>query len=127
MHQSTSQQLENLLTLYEERTDHPELYFSRIDDFFSVVIERTTLARHIRQPNDIASPGDFLRLIGFPFIRALVLEIQDQFTASPILQSFGVLDPRNMPSALDEIADFGWFRLTSADFSLFRLILADFG
>ena len=105
--------LENLMVLYQERHNdrHPELYFSKVDDFFLVIIDRTTLARRMRQQHELANienpAGVFLRSIGFPFIRDLISEIEDQFVCSPILQGFGAFDPRNIPDGLEDLADFG--------------------
>jgi len=109
---STISQLENLITLCEDRHAHQELLFSRIDDSFQTILERTSLERRLRQSaenRDIQypTPEGFLREIGSPFIRALAEEITNAFNCSPVLCALGVLDPRNLPKGLADISDYG--------------------
>lgn len=89
--------------------------------FFLEVIDRTSLQRRIRHDGHrnvpVQTPEDFLLLTGLPFIRSLRGEIEEAFSFSPVLRSFGVLDPRNLPDAVGELQDYGKHDIqTLADF-----------
>lgn len=49
----------------------------------------------------------FLQNIGIPFIYSLINEIQDAFHYSGVLSAFGFLDPRNLPSDVEYLHDYG--------------------
>ncbi|XP_033761513.1 uncharacterized protein LOC117343277 [Pecten maximus] len=104
--------LDNLMVLYEERASHQNLKFSKIDDAYLIILERTSLQQRRRegahaQTAATYSPEDFLRETGFPFIRSLRSELEDQFVCSPVLKAFGVLDPRNMPENICDLSNYG--------------------
>ena len=49
----------------------------------------------------------FLEEVAVPFIHSLIGELEDAFRNSPLLQVFGVLDPRDLPNDLQQIPDYG--------------------
>jgi len=60
----------------------------------------------IRGQNDILIPEQFLGNTGIPFINSIVNEIQDAFNSTPLLKSFGALDPRNLPDDAQEPTEY---------------------
>ncbi|CAC5383686.1 unnamed protein product [Mytilus coruscus] len=91
----------NVLNLYLQ-------VFSKIDNICDMVNERTVLARRLRgDQNDGFTIDGFIRDVGVPFIFSLMNEIQDAFHASPLLNAFGAIDPRNLPENLQELPEHG--------------------
>lgn len=107
----TLEKLDNLIENLDERGQHEELTFSNVDEFYLEVIDRTSLQRRIRYAEHrnaiVKTPEDFLLLSGLPFIRSLRGEIEEAFSFLPVLRSFGVLDPRNLPDTIRELPDYG--------------------
>ena len=56
---------------------------------------------------DHLQKNQFLEEVVIPFIYSLVGELDDSFRNSPLLQAFGVLDPRNLPGDMQQLADYG--------------------
>lgn len=73
-----------------DRGNNDHLTFSKIDDAFLEVIDRTSLQRRLRgkQLHMDNSPERFLRETGIPFIHRLLGEIEDAFHVSPVLRAF---------------------------------------
>ncbi|XP_061193667.1 uncharacterized protein LOC133201890 [Saccostrea echinata] len=84
----------------------PELKFSKIQELFDEITDRTQLAMR-RKNLQHTTPDDFLRTIGVPFIYSLIAEVEDAFRCTPVLQALGILDPRNLPKNIQEIPGFG--------------------
>lgn len=92
-----------------DRGNNDHLTFSKIDDAFLEVIDRTSLQRRLRGNllHMDYSPERFLMETGIPFTHRLLGEIEDAFHVSPVLRAYGTLDPRNLPDQITELANYG--------------------
>lgn len=84
----------------------------KVDEFYLEVIDRTTLQRRTRHAEhrnaNVQTPEDFVLLTGLrSFVRYHRDEIKEAFSFSPILRSFGVLNPRSLPDTIGELRDCG--------------------
>lgn len=97
-----------------DRGNNDHLTFSKIDDAFLEVIDRTSLQRRLRgnQLHMDYSPERFLMETGIPFTHRLLGEIEDAFHVSPVLRAYGTLDPRNLPDQITELANYGEVNIT---------------
>lgn len=84
-------------------------YFSKIDSFLDIIKERAPLARRLRGVTDLDlfDKDKFIKEVIQPFIYDLMGEIQDAMHIHPVLQAFGVLDPRNLPEEIEELHEYG--------------------
>lgn len=106
---SAVNKLHILIDQLGDRGSNDHLTFSKIDDAFLEVIDRTSLQRRLRgnQLHMDYSPERFLMETGIPFIHRLLGEIEDAFHVSPVLRAFWTLDPRNLPDQITELANYG--------------------
>ncbi|XP_033730344.1 uncharacterized protein LOC117319689 isoform X2 [Pecten maximus] len=102
---ATANELEALIPLLENQD--ATTYFSKIDELFTEIDDRTNLARRQRINAAQLTSQQFLQLTGCPFIHSLINEIQDAFQCHPVFKSFKALDPRQLPDTIIEIGDFG--------------------
>lgn len=87
---SAVNKLHILIDQLGDRGNNDHLTFSKIDDAFLEVIDRTSLQRRLRgnQLHMDYSPERFLMETGIPFIHRLLGEIEDAFHVSPVLRAF---------------------------------------
>ncbi|XP_078327996.1 zinc finger MYM-type protein 1-like [Crassostrea virginica] len=104
----TTDILHELIGKYQEN-QLDETEFLKVRDLFTEINDRTDLARRMRdRDRDEMTPETFLGRIGIPLIYDLIQEIEDAFcTGAPVLSSFGVLDPRNLPDTVEKLSDYG--------------------
>lgn len=75
-----------------------ELQFCKVDRILQEVNDRTVFARRLRDNGNLAeTPNFFLQRKGVPLIYSLIQEVETAFQVTPLLASFKVLDPRNIP------------------------------
>lgn len=103
--QATVNELTALIPLLQNLDN--STYFSKVTEYFDEINDRTVLQRRLRDANRDLTPADFLRDTGSPFIYSLIGEIQDAFTCSPLLTSFGILDPRQLPEQAQDLTNYG--------------------
>lgn len=102
----TLDDLHQLVAKYEG--DYVETEFTKCEELFQVITERTDLAQRRRNAVDMNyTPATFLQTVGVPFIYSLVSEIEDAFHTPPLLNAFGVVDPRNLPDDIADLSDYG--------------------
>ena len=107
--------LHQLIANYESG-NYAETEFVKCQVFFYLITDtRTDLAQRQRNVVDMNyTLAEFLQTVGVPFIYSLVSEIEDAFHTTPLLNSSGVLDPRNLPEDIADLSDYG----QPAEFSL---------
>lgn len=106
-----------------DRGNNDHLTFSKIDDAFLEVIDRTSLQRRLwgnQLHMDTYSQDRFLMETGIPFILRLLGEIEDTFYISTVLRAFWTLNPRNLPDQIADWTDHGevnirfWYQCMAA-------------
>ena len=103
----TLDDLHQLIAKYQSG-NYAESDFEKCEEIFEVITERTDLAQRRRNAVDEHyTPAQFLQTVGVPFIYSLIAEIEDAFHSSPLLNAFGVLDPRNLPDTIADLTDYG--------------------
>ena len=82
--------------------------FSKSEGIFEIITDRTDLAQRRRNAVDVNyTPAEFLQTVGIPFVYNLISEIEDAFHTIPLLNVFGVLDPRNLPDDIADLSNYG--------------------
>ena len=101
---STTNELETLMNLL--RANDNSTYFSKCEEIFQEIDDRTDLLRRLRGDNFLP-PDRFLETVGYPFIYSLIGELTDAFHCHPVFKAFRALDPRCLPDDIVELPDFG--------------------
>lgn len=100
-------ELHALIEKLQDYEAFPELHFSKVDSILQEINDRTVFARRLRDNGNLAeTPKFFLQRKGVPLIYSFIQEVETAFQVTPLLASFGVLDPQNIPSA-EELLDYG--------------------
>ena len=110
---TTVNDMRQLITKYE-RADFADTEFRKCTDILEILTDRASLARRMRRDirvegaDDVEdAPAKFLQSIGIPFVNSLIGEIELAFESTPLLTSFGFLDPRNLPHSPLELTEYG--------------------
>ena len=107
----TLDDLHQLVAKYQA-ANYADTDFSKCPDIFGIIDDRTDLAQRRRNAVDVNyTPAEFLQTVGVPFIYGLIAEIEDAFHTIPLINAFGVLDPRNLPDDISDLADYGHFAI----------------
>ncbi|CAG2234077.1 unnamed protein product [Mytilus edulis] len=75
----------------------------------SVIAERNSLGRRLRNLTDMDKfdMDVFMNRTLKPLINDLINEIKEAMQVEPVLQAFGVLDPRNLPDNIEDLLGYG--------------------
>lgn len=111
---STINALQSIVDCLDKDSGKSLEYFSKIDSFFEVISERNQLGRRLRNLTDIDKFDKDVFMSGTikPLVQDLINEIKEAMHVEPVLQAFGVLDPRNLPDNIEELIGYGEAEIT---------------